>query len=114
GAMVAAVAGFQERIGGNINLTCVSPSSSGSKRPSQTSMELANQRNEAASGPETIKIVKREGNRKVPTSISEHEGPKTPDPKVEFARSFAIQFVCLLKKRNISCLGTKRDVCLFL
>ncbi|KAF5178707.1 bZIP transcription factor TGA10, partial [Thalictrum thalictroides] len=23
----------------------------------------------------------REGNRKGPTSISEHEGPKTPDPK---------------------------------
>ncbi|KAF5193516.1 bZIP transcription factor TGA10, partial [Thalictrum thalictroides] len=49
--------------------------------PSQTSMELANQRNEAASGPETLKIVKREGNRKGPTSISEHEGPKTPVPK---------------------------------
>ncbi|KAF5191531.1 Transcription factor tgal4 [Thalictrum thalictroides] len=59
----------------------VSPSSSGSKRPSETSMELANQRNEAASGPEPTKVVKREGNRKGPTSSSEHEGPKTPDPK---------------------------------
>ncbi|PIA53412.1 hypothetical protein AQUCO_00900172v1 [Aquilegia coerulea] len=59
----------------------VSPSNSGSKRPSETTMELANQRNEAASGPEPTKVVKREGNRKGPTSSSEHEGPKTPDPK---------------------------------
>ncbi|GAV63928.1 bZIP_1 domain-containing protein/DOG1 domain-containing protein [Cephalotus follicularis] len=59
----------------------VSPASSGSKRPSQPSMELANPKNDAASGPETAKTIKREGNRKGPTSSSEQEGPKTPDPK---------------------------------
>ncbi|KAH7578470.1 hypothetical protein JRO89_XS01G0385800 [Xanthoceras sorbifolium] len=60
----------------------VSPASSGSKRPSEPSMELANARNDAASGPEPAKAPKREGNRKGPTSSSEQEGPKTPDPKV--------------------------------
>ncbi|KDP24594.1 hypothetical protein JCGZ_25510 [Jatropha curcas] len=66
----------------------VSPATSGSKRPSEQSMELANARNDsaaaaaAASGPEPAKSVKREGNRKGPTtSSSEQEGPKTPDPK---------------------------------
>ncbi|KAL5862733.1 hypothetical protein ACOSQ3_000247 [Xanthoceras sorbifolium] len=59
----------------------VSPASSGSKRPSEPSMELANARNDAASGPEPAKAPKREGNRKGPTSSSEQEGPKTPDPK---------------------------------
>ncbi|KAL5707984.1 bZIP transcription factor tga10 [Ranunculus cassubicifolius] len=59
-----------------------SASSSGSKRPSDSSMELTNHRNEAASGShQPSKAVKREGNRKGPTSSSEHEGPKTPDPK---------------------------------
>ncbi|OAY43156.1 bZIP transcription factor TGA10 isoform X2 [Manihot esculenta] len=59
------------------------PVTSGSKRPSnQPSMELANARNDAASGPEPAKAIKREGNRKGPTtSSSEQEGPKTPDPK---------------------------------
>ncbi|KAK9290957.1 hypothetical protein L1049_009137 [Liquidambar formosana] len=55
----------------------VSPATSGSKRSSEPS----NQRNDAASGPEPAKAVKREGNRKGPTSSSEQEGPKTPDPK---------------------------------
>ncbi|XP_058073512.1 bZIP transcription factor TGA10-like isoform X2 [Magnolia sinica] len=63
----------------------VTPTSSNSKRPSESSMELANQRNGPSSGPEPGKDVKvglkREGNRKGPTSSSEHEGPKTPDPK---------------------------------
>lgn len=47
-------------------------------------MELANSkpRNDVASGStEPAKTVKREGNRKGPTSSSEQEGPKTPDPK---------------------------------
>ncbi|KAJ9184720.1 hypothetical protein P3X46_004420 [Hevea brasiliensis] len=62
----------------------VSSATSGSKRPSEPSMELANARNDAAaaSGPERAKAIKREGNRKGPTtSSSEQEGPKTPDPK---------------------------------
>lgn len=59
----------------------VSPSSSGSKRPSEPSMELANARNDVPTGPEPAKAIKREGNRKGPTSSSEQEGPKTPDPK---------------------------------
>ncbi|XP_065857388.1 bZIP transcription factor TGA10 [Euphorbia lathyris] len=62
---------------------------SGSKRPSEPSMELLpNARTAAAAapgpgpGPEPPKSIKREGNRKGPTtSSSEHEGPKTPDPK---------------------------------
>ncbi|KAK3183334.1 hypothetical protein Dsin_030620 [Dipteronia sinensis] len=59
----------------------VSSASSGSKRQSEPSMELANARKDAASCPEQPKPPKREGNRKGPTSSSEHEGPKTPDPK---------------------------------
>ncbi|XVF56035.1 hypothetical protein PTKIN_Ptkin06aG0084400 [Pterospermum kingtungense] len=62
----------------------VSPATSGLKRPSEPSMELANARNDAsASAPDrpAAKAVKREGNRKGPTSSSEQEGPKTPDPK---------------------------------
>ncbi|XP_047957967.1 bZIP transcription factor TGA10-like [Salvia hispanica] len=55
----------------------VSPSTSASKRSSEPSMELSNPKTNAASG----KAVKREGNRKGPTSSSEQEGPKTPDPK---------------------------------
>ncbi|XP_044480458.1 bZIP transcription factor TGA10-like [Mangifera indica] len=59
----------------------VSSTNSGSKRPSEPTMELANARNDAASGPEPAKTAKREGNRKGQTSSSEQEGPKTPDPK---------------------------------
>ncbi|KAF8395881.1 hypothetical protein HHK36_019836 [Tetracentron sinense] len=63
-----------------------SPASSGSKRSSELSMELANPRNDMAARPEpagkTVKVgSKREGNRKGPSSNSEHEGPKTTDPK---------------------------------
>ncbi|GMI70995.1 TGACG (TGA) motif-binding protein 10 [Hibiscus trionum] len=62
------------------NTGLVSPAtSSGSKRPSESSMELANNRND---GPDqAAKSLKREGNLKGPTSSSEQEGPKTPDPK---------------------------------
>ncbi|KAF8043815.1 hypothetical protein BT93_A1965 [Corymbia citriodora subsp. variegata] len=62
----------------------VSPQASGSNRLPEPSVELANTRNDAASAPtEPPKTnVKREGNRKGPTSASEQqEGPKTPDPK---------------------------------
>ncbi|XP_057438733.1 bZIP transcription factor TGA10-like isoform X2 [Lotus japonicus] len=59
-----------------------SSQTSGSKRAiSEPSMELANPRNEAASAPEPPKGVKRVSIGKGPTSSSEHEGPKTPDPK---------------------------------
>ncbi|KAL8456446.1 hypothetical protein ACS0TY_034598 [Phlomoides rotata] len=63
------------------NTGLVSPSSSGSKRSSEPSMELSNPRNDVASASEQDKAVKRDGNRKGPTSSSEQEGPKTPDPK---------------------------------
>ncbi|XP_041023101.1 bZIP transcription factor TGA10-like isoform X5 [Juglans microcarpa x Juglans regia] len=60
----------------------VSLATSGSKRPSEPLMELANARNDAPSGHEPAKAMKlREGSRKGPTSSSEQEGPKTPDPK---------------------------------
>ncbi|KAL2225901.1 UNVERIFIED_CONTAM: bZIP transcription factor TGA10 [Sesamum indicum] len=59
----------------------VSPATSASKRSSEPSMELSNPRNDVASAPQPAKAVKREGNRKGPTSSSEQEGPKTPDPK---------------------------------
>ncbi|XP_039000304.1 bZIP transcription factor TGA10-like isoform X2 [Hibiscus syriacus] len=60
-----------------------SPSTTGSKRPSEPSVELANPKTDAsASAPnQSAKAVKREANRKGPTSSSEQEGPKTPDPK---------------------------------
>ncbi|KAF8398457.1 hypothetical protein HHK36_017385 [Tetracentron sinense] len=69
---------------GSTSLT--SPTSTVSKRSSEPSMELANPRNDVAARPEpgkTFKVgVKREGgNRRGPTSSSEQEGPKTPDPK---------------------------------
>ncbi|KAI4348749.1 hypothetical protein L6164_009432 [Bauhinia variegata] len=64
------------------SMKLVSPQSSGSKRPPEPSVELANPRNEAGSAPEPAKAVKqRESNRKGPTSSSEQEAPKTPDPK---------------------------------
>ncbi|KAL0383733.1 UNVERIFIED_CONTAM: bZIP transcription factor TGA10 [Sesamum calycinum] len=59
----------------------VSPATSASKRSSEPSMELSNPRTDVASAPQPAKAVKREGNRKGPTSSSEQEGPKTPDPK---------------------------------
>ncbi|KAE8701663.1 TGACG-sequence-specific DNA-binding protein TGA-2.1 [Hibiscus syriacus] len=59
------------------NTGLVSPATSScSKRPSESSMELANARNDGS-----VKAVKREGNRKGPTSSSEQEGPNTPDTK---------------------------------
>ncbi|KAK2994052.1 hypothetical protein RJ640_010681 [Escallonia rubra] len=62
--------------------TKASTSTSGSKRSSEPSMELSNPKNDVAAGPQPPKAVKREGNRKGPTSSnSEQEGPKTPDPK---------------------------------
>ncbi|KAI3446439.1 hypothetical protein Pfo_003104 [Paulownia fortunei] len=59
----------------------VSPATSGSKRSSEPSMDLSNPRNDVAFAPEPAKVVKRERNRKGPTSSSEQDGPKTPDPK---------------------------------
>ncbi|KAK6941897.1 Basic-leucine zipper domain [Dillenia turbinata] len=65
-----------------------SPATTASKRSSEPSMELANQRNHdvntntpSAPPPQSTKAIKRVGNRKGPTSSSEQEGPKTPDPK---------------------------------
>ncbi|KAL3841219.1 hypothetical protein ACJIZ3_025810 [Penstemon smallii] len=53
---------------------------SGSKKSSsEPSMELSNPRINDV--PQPAKAVKREGNRKGPTSSSEHDRPKTPDPK---------------------------------
>ncbi|XP_073062467.1 bZIP transcription factor TGA10-like isoform X2 [Primulina eburnea] len=54
---------------------------SGSKRSTEPSMELVNARNDVSSAPEPAKAVKREGNRRGPTSSTEHETPKTPDLK---------------------------------
>ncbi|XP_060177315.1 bZIP transcription factor TGA10-like isoform X1 [Lycium barbarum] len=55
--------------------------SSGSKKSSQPSMAKTDVPT-AASGPEPPKTAnKREGNRKGPTSCSEQDAPKTPDPK---------------------------------
>ncbi|KAI9077278.1 hypothetical protein K1719_040722 [Acacia pycnantha] len=63
----------------------VSPQSSGSKRPTEPSMKLSHSQNDAAAAPaapnQSAKAVKRESTRKGPTSSSEQEGPKTPDPK---------------------------------
>ncbi|XP_060207947.1 bZIP transcription factor TGA10 isoform X1 [Lycium barbarum] len=67
-----------------MNTGLVSPAISGSKKSSQPSMELSNPKNNdvpSASGPEQPKVAKREGNRKGPTSSSEQDGPKIPDPK---------------------------------
>ncbi|PIN13207.1 hypothetical protein CDL12_14172 [Handroanthus impetiginosus] len=58
-----------------------SPATSGSKRSSEPSMGLSNPKSDVPSAPQPAKAVKREGNRKGPTSSSEQEGPKTPDPK---------------------------------
>lgn len=58
------------------------PQASGSKRPPESSMELANARTEVASAPTEPPKTKREGNRKGASSASEQqEGPRTPDPK---------------------------------
>ncbi|KAE8683592.1 TGACG-sequence-specific DNA-binding protein TGA-2.1 [Hibiscus syriacus] len=61
----------------------LSPSTSDSKRPSEPSMELANPITDASTSAQNQpdKAVKREENTKGPTSSSEQEGPKTPDPK---------------------------------
>ncbi|KAJ8564484.1 hypothetical protein K7X08_000944 [Anisodus acutangulus] len=67
-----------------MNTGLVSPAISGSKRSSQPFMELSNPKYDdvpSASGPEPPKAAKREENRKGPTSSSEQDGPKTPDPK---------------------------------
>ncbi|KAF7147378.1 hypothetical protein RHSIM_Rhsim03G0009400 [Rhododendron simsii] len=68
---------------GSVGLVSSSPATSGSKRPSEPSMESTNPKNNVATGPDQApaKAIKREGNRKGPTSSSEQEGPKTPDPK---------------------------------
>ncbi|KAG9450665.1 hypothetical protein H6P81_010630 [Aristolochia fimbriata] len=73
---------------GNPSSSIVSPtSSSASKKPPEVAMDLGNPRNiePASATTQPAKDVKlgpkREGNRKGATSSSEHEGPKTPDPK---------------------------------
>ncbi|KAB1202815.1 Transcription factor HBP-1b(c1) [Morella rubra] len=75
-----------EPLSTKVSTALVSPAASGSKRASEPSMELANARNDVPSGPEPAKAIKREGNRKGPTSSSEQEGPKTPDPKKTLRR----------------------------
>ncbi|KAI3760573.1 hypothetical protein L1987_50970 [Smallanthus sonchifolius] len=61
----------------------VSPSSSGSRRPSEPSMEdIANSQKDALPpAPQSSKAIKREGNKKGPTTSSDQGRPKTPDPK---------------------------------
>ncbi|XP_024981494.1 bZIP transcription factor TGA10 isoform X1 [Cynara cardunculus var. scolymus] len=61
----------------------VSPSSSGSRRPSEPSMEnIANPQKDAPPpAPQSSKAIKREGNKKGPTTSSDQGRPKTPDPK---------------------------------
>ncbi|KAL8225303.1 hypothetical protein R6Q57_017860 [Mikania cordata] len=61
----------------------VSPSSSGSRRPSEPSMDdIANPQKDALpTAPQSSKAIKREGNKKGPTTSSDQGRPKTPDPK---------------------------------
>lgn len=59
----------------------VSSTTSASQKPSEESMEVADPRNGQSTVRQPGKVVKRDGNRKGPTSSSEHEGPKTPDAK---------------------------------
>ncbi|KAF6158733.1 hypothetical protein GIB67_040247, partial [Kingdonia uniflora] len=71
------------------SVSLVSPTtSSSSKRPSESTMELTTTRNDVVASrliepSKAVKVgfFKREGHRKGATSSSEHEGPKTPDPK---------------------------------
>ncbi|GMP86991.1 hypothetical protein CsSME_00039551 [Camellia sinensis var. sinensis] len=67
----------------SVGLVSSQQTNNGPKRPSEPARELSNQKNVVATGgPEApAKAIKREGNRKGPTSSSEQEGPKTPDPK---------------------------------
>ncbi|XP_022842259.1 bZIP transcription factor TGA10-like isoform X2 [Olea europaea var. sylvestris] len=58
----------------------LSPSTNVSKKSSGPSVEPSNPRNDVASAPQSTKA--RKGNRKGPTSSSEQDGPKTPDPKI--------------------------------
>ncbi|KAJ9565319.1 hypothetical protein OSB04_001285 [Centaurea solstitialis] len=63
------------------NTGLVSPSSSGSRRPSdQQSMENI-QKDATPPAPQSSKAIKREGNKKGPTTSSDQGRPKTPDPK---------------------------------
>ncbi|KAK1412882.1 hypothetical protein QVD17_34469 [Tagetes erecta] len=61
----------------------VSPSSSGSRRPSEHSMEdIANTQKDALpTAPQSSKAIKREGNKKGPSTSSDQSRPKPPDPK---------------------------------
>ncbi|KAL7582800.1 bZIP transcription factor TGA10 isoform X1 [Lactuca sativa] len=61
----------------------VSPSSSGSRRPSEQSMDnIANHKKDAPPpAPQSSKAIKNEGNKKGPTTSSDQNRPKTPDPK---------------------------------
>ncbi|XP_008800656.1 bZIP transcription factor TGA10-like [Phoenix dactylifera] len=66
-------------------ISLVSPTSSGSKKSSERTMELGNPRSDPPALPEPgsdIKaVVKKEGNNRKGTSSSEQERPRTPDPK---------------------------------
>nr|XP_043637277.1 bZIP transcription factor TGA10-like [Erigeron canadensis] len=61
----------------------ISPSSSGSRRPSEASMDnISNPQKDALpTAPQSSKAIKREGNKKAPTTSSDQGRPKTPDPK---------------------------------
>ncbi|CAH1446691.1 unnamed protein product [Lactuca virosa] len=61
----------------------VSPSSSGSRRPSEQSMDnIANHKKDAPPpAPQSSKAIKNEGNKKGPSTSSDQNRPKTPDPK---------------------------------
>ncbi|XP_076905228.1 bZIP transcription factor TGA10-like [Bidens hawaiensis] len=61
----------------------VSPSSSGSRRPFEPSMDdIANPQMDALpTAPQSSKAIKREGIKKGPTTSSDQGRPKTPDPK---------------------------------
>nr|XP_019701585.1 bZIP transcription factor TGA10 isoform X2 [Elaeis guineensis] len=66
-------------------ISLVSPTSSGSKKSPEQTMELGNPRSNPPALPEPGKdlkaVVKNEGNNRKGTSSSEQERPKTPDPK---------------------------------
>nr|GEY57318.1 bZIP transcription factor TGA10 isoform X1 [Tanacetum cinerariifolium] len=62
----------------------VSPSSSGSRRPSEPSMDnIANPQKDSSNptAPQSSKDIKREGSKKGPATSPDQGRPKTPDPK---------------------------------
>ncbi|XP_051138948.1 bZIP transcription factor TGA10-like isoform X2 [Andrographis paniculata] len=59
----------------------LSPSTSGSKKSSEPSIDLSSPRLDGASASEPAKAVKREESQKGPASSSDKDVPKTPDAK---------------------------------